>query len=201
MDGLPTLAGGALSLAGLGLGALKGPGFPQRTVWLIFFLCALADLGGNALYSLGGMYTALFPVLFWTAALYKTTGALALAVGVYAAAHDGNVSSHWYSLPSGCTFLAQLAQFFPAAAVMAGIVGLSSVAVLGGVGGASSSLGKKLAPIALALTAVTVAEDLVGFVVPVAGLFELARGAGVAMVGLMLAGGSLSDVAGKLKKR
>jgi hypothetical protein len=35
-------------------------------------------------------------------------------VGAYSSIHKDSVSSHWYSLPTGCAPVGMLAQYFPA---------------------------------------------------------------------------------------
>eukprot|EP00121_Abeoforma_whisleri_P001975 Awhi_evm1s1770 len=88
--------------------------FPEKWVWIVFFATILADLGCNALYDQGGYFMALYPVLFWTPVVYKTTGSIALAIALYSRANDMSISAHWYSIPTGCTFLSQLSAYIPA---------------------------------------------------------------------------------------
>jgi peptidoglycan/LPS O-acetylase OafA/YrhL len=41
------------------------------------------------------------------------TATIGLVVGAYSSVHSGSVSSHWYSLPTGCAPIAMLAQYVP----------------------------------------------------------------------------------------
>eukprot|EP00298_Acanthocystis_sp_HF-20_P026843 c4675_g1_i1.p1 GENE.c4675_g1_i1~~c4675_g1_i1.p1 ORF type:complete len:201 (+),score=62.18 c4675_g1_i1:54-656(+) len=92
--------------------SLKVP-LPEKWTWFIGLgLVALYAIA-TALYATGGKYTALIVVLFPLQSTLETTGALALAIASYSSLHDAKISSHWFSLPTGCAPLAMASQYVP----------------------------------------------------------------------------------------
>jgi len=101
-----------VSLVSTGLAALHVP-LPEKFLWLLGFgLIALYSLA-CFLYSLGGIYMILLPALFWLKSVQETTGALALVIASYSTLNKQQISSHWYSLPTGCAPLAMISQYIP----------------------------------------------------------------------------------------
>mmetsp|Transcript_7316 Transcript_7316/g.12277 ORF Transcript_7316/g.12277 Transcript_7316/m.12277 type:complete len:200 (-) Transcript_7316:186-785(-) len=102
----------ATAAFGLVSTAIKSP-FPQKWVWVLGFGILTANALCNALYQHGGMFVALLPMLYPLMAALETTATLALVVGAYSSLHKDSISSHWYSLPTGCAPITMLAQYFP----------------------------------------------------------------------------------------
>lgn len=96
--------------------------FPQKWVWMVGF--GIISLHGvcNILYQVGGKFIILMPVLSPLQAAVETTATLALVVGAYSARNRDLISSHWYSLPTGCTPIAMLGQYFPTYYVQCGFI-------------------------------------------------------------------------------
>lgn len=92
--------------------AVKIP-FPQKWVWTVGFGILFANGLLNFLYQLGGKYVVVLPVLYPLQSAFDTTGTLGLIIGAYSGLHGNTVSSHWYSLPTGCAPLAMVAQYVP----------------------------------------------------------------------------------------
>lgn len=103
----------------------------------------------NALYQHGGMFIVLLPVLYPLQAAVETTATLGLVIAAYSALHKNEISSHWYSLPTGianfvyftytclkmqhpigCTPITMLAQYFPTYYIQIAFVGLFLAYVL-----------------------------------------------------------------------
>jgi hypothetical protein len=132
-------------IAGLVQTGLKVP-FPQKWVWFVGFGILAANGICNALYQHGGIFIVLLPVLYPLQSAIETTATLGLVIGAYSALNKNEISSHWYSLPTGfnithiatsrdivfagCTPITMLAQYFPTYYVQIAFVALFAGYVL-----------------------------------------------------------------------
>lgn len=55
----------------------------------------------------------LLPVLLPLSSVIETTATLGLLIGAYSFMNKDQISPHWYSLPTGCTPLTMIAQYYP----------------------------------------------------------------------------------------
>lgn len=150
---------GAVGLFGLAQAVLKIP-MPQKSVWTLGFGILAANGVCNALYQYGGVYIILMPALIPLQAATETTATLALLIGAYSAMNKDVVSSHWYSLPTGCAPIGMLAQYFPTYYLQAGFFAIFMTYVL------LKNRSGKVWVLPFGLAAGSTAVKILGFAVP-----------------------------------
>eukprot|EP01113_Clastostelium_recurvatum_P011948 TRINITY_DN16153_c0_g1_i2.p1 TRINITY_DN16153_c0_g1~~TRINITY_DN16153_c0_g1_i2.p1 ORF type:complete len:211 (-),score=8.00 TRINITY_DN16153_c0_g1_i2:46-678(-) len=104
--------------------------FPEKFVWGVGVGIHALHAVLSTLYSTGSTYNMLFPILFWSQALQDTTGALALAIACYSFINKQRISAHWYSLPTGCSWLAMLSQYILPPHIKLGCICVTLVYIL-----------------------------------------------------------------------
>eukprot|EP00823_Brevimastigomonas_motovehiculus_P006754 TRINITY_DN5680_c0_g1_i1.p1 TRINITY_DN5680_c0_g1~~TRINITY_DN5680_c0_g1_i1.p1 ORF type:complete len:198 (-),score=45.42 TRINITY_DN5680_c0_g1_i1:144-737(-) len=101
--------------------------WPQKWVWLVGTFILFIDALANLLYQFGGKFVILLPLLYPIKAAIETTGTLGLVIGAFSAVNHNTISSHFYSLPTGCTPLTMLAAYIPTCYFQFGFIALFAV--------------------------------------------------------------------------